>query len=314
MLLVFQSQLALHRFKHKLEEAFGKLDFQDTDISFLGMNIEQLHDFSCHVTQPGYSAKICAAAGISTSVSTPATAKLLAAPDPKSIPHPEAVTTFKSLLMSMLFLATRTRPDVLKECVIIAGAEMPPTKETFDKLHRVYQYIYGTMEYGIVLGTERLQLTVYCDASYGVHPNGHSHSGILVNFGELTGPLAVKSQRQKLVTLSSTEAELVAVVEGTRRGLTIHRLLKEILPEYDLPVIIYQDNISTIHILTNGEGYSGKNRHMRVRYGYLTELLQSGVITIQHMPTEEMTADLLTKPIGGNVFRKLRAKLLNFWE
>jgi hypothetical protein len=103
-------------------------------------------------------------------------------------------------------------------------------------------------------------------------------------------------------------------VEGTRRGLTIHRLLKEFLPDYDLPVIIYQDNISTIHILTNGEGYSGKNRHMRVRYGYLTELLNSGVITIQHMPTEEMTADLLTKPIGGNVFRKLRAKLLNFWE
>lgn len=214
----------------------------------------------------------------------------------------------------MLFLATRTRSDVLKECVIIAGATMPPTKETFDKLHRVYQYIYGTMAYGIVLGTENLQLAIYCDASYGVHPTGHSHSGILVNFGESTGPIVVKSQRQKLVTLSSTEAELVAVVEGTRRGMTIHRLLKEIFPTYDLPVIIYQDNISTIHILTNGEGYSGKNRHMRVRYGYLTELLNSGVITIQHMPTAEMTADLLTKPIGGKVFRKLRAKLLNFWE
>ena len=76
------------------------------------------------------------------------------------------------------------------------------------------------------------------------------------------------------------------------------------------PIIVHQDNKSTMHIIHNGEGYSGKNRHMRVRFGLISELLKDKQISIVHLPTEEMVADLLTKPIGGNIFRKLRDLLL----
>jgi hypothetical protein len=67
-----------------------------------------------------------------------------------------------------------------------------------------------------------------------------------------------------------------------------------------------QDNQSTITIIQNGEGYKGKNRHMRVRYGYLNDMLKSDALVLQYQPTTLMVADILTKPMGGEQFRFLR--------
>jgi hypothetical protein len=74
---------------------------------------------------------------------------------------------------------------------------------------------------------------------------------------------------------------------------------------------VKQDNQSTIHIVVNEEGYSGKNRHMRVRYGLVHELLQDKSIVVEYIPTGSMIADILTKPMGGILFRTLRAAILN---
>ena len=50
---------------------------------------------------------------------------------------------------------------------------------------------------------------------------------------------------------------------------------------------------------------------MRVRYQYLCEMSEDGIINFAHCPTKEMVADLCTKPMGGAQFRYLRSKLLN---
>jgi hypothetical protein len=113
-----------------------------------------------------------------------------------------------------------------------------------------------------------------------------------------------------MVTLSSTEAELVTLVECVKVCVPFQLALQELkIPSR--PLMLMQDNKSTIHIVVNGEGYTGKNRHMRVRYGFVHELLQDGSITIQYIPTKQMIADILTKPMGGNLFRNLRAAIMN---
>ena len=60
-----------------------------------------------------------------------------------------------------------------------------------------------------------------------------------------------------------------------------------------------------------GEGFSGKSRHMRVRYQFICELAETGEIKIVHCPTEFMRADLLTKVMGGNKFINQSTDLLN---
>jgi hypothetical protein len=66
-----------------------------------------------------------------------------------------------------------------------------------------------------------------------------------------------------------------------------------------------QDNKSTITIAKSGEGYSGKSKHMRVRYHAVAEQVANGEIRLEHCPTTIMLSDMLTKAGGGSNFTDL---------
>ncbi|MFN9910640.1 MAG: Ty1/Copia family ribonuclease HI [bacterium] len=71
------------------------------------------------------------------------------------------------------------------------------------------------------------------------------------------------------------------------------------------------DNKSVLHLIANGAGFSGKSRHMRVRWHFVHEMLEEGLIKIVHVPGDDNPTDLLTKPMGGKRFRRLRSMILN---
>ena len=74
------------------------------------------------------------------------------------------------------------------------------------------------------------------------------------------------------------------------------------------PAIIYEVNMSTIALVKNGKSNSDKTRHITIRYfGIMNK-----EISVNYMPTEDMIADILTKPLQGTLFKKLRDKLLNW--
>ena len=85
------------------------------------------------------------------------------------------------------------------------------------------------------------------------------------------------------------------------------------IPPY---VIILCDNQSVLHIIANGEGFSGKSRHMRVRWFFTFEIIAGGMAQLEYVPTEENWADLPSKPTGGRLFILQRNNILAFdvWE
>ena len=148
-------------------------------------------------------------------------------------------------------------------------------------------------------------MMLMADVAYAIHQDGKSHTGVVITMGG--SPVSIKSSKQKLVTLSSTEAELEGVVTVLKQAQPIRRLLKELELLQD-PATVLQDNKSTITIAKNGEGYSGKSKHFRVRYGAVAEQYANGEITFDHLDTERMTADILTKPGGGSNFTDLPSR------
>ena len=75
------------------------------------------------------------------------------------------------------------------------------------------KYIRGTRTLPLILEvTDPVHVTSYIDASFGVHKDLKSHTGCVITLGK--GAIYSKSSTQKLNTISSTEAELVAVTEG----------------------------------------------------------------------------------------------------
>ena len=77
------------------------------------------------------------------------------------------------------------------------------------------------------------------------------------------------------------------------------------------PAIIYEDNLSTIQLIKNGRSNSERTRHVDIRFFFLHDRQEKGDVTLQYMRSEDMTADVLTKPLQGEDFYRLRTQLLN---
>ena len=70
--------------------------------------------------------------------------------------------------------------------------------------------------------------------------------------------------------------------------------------------------MSTLSLAKNGYVSSSKRtKHIKVKYLYIKHHHALGELTLQYFPTEEMWADVLTKPLQGSKFRKFRSILMN---
>ena len=102
-----------------------------------------------------------------------------------------------------------------------------PNIDDLAKLRRVLGYLLATRDEGLILriGEAGVRVRAYIDAAFGVHPaTGKSQTGCCVIVGE-AGPVYVKSGKQKIVTRSSTEAELVALSDCGSQGLHLRNFL-----------------------------------------------------------------------------------------
>ena len=76
--------------------------------------------------------------------------------------------------------------------------------------------------------------------------------------------------------------------------------------------VMYQDNQSTMRLIFNGRASSTKRtRHLNVKLFHIKDVIARGDLSVEYCPTEEMWADVLTKPLQGRAYRVMRSKLMN---
>ena len=112
------------------------------------------------------------------------------------------------------------------------------------------------------------------------------------------------STKQKLITRSSTESELVAVDDLMPAILWTRNFLGA--QGYETAEhIVYQDNRSAILLEKNGKASSSKRtKHINIRYFFVTDRISKGDMSVEWCPTEDMTGDFFTKPTQGSVYRR----------
>jgi hypothetical protein len=219
--------------------------------------------------------------------------------------------TFHSVVAKLLYLAKRTRPDILTAISFLTTRVTKSNEKDWSKLQKVLRYLNGTRELGIILSPSKgeMKLQAYVDASYGTHHDGKSHSGLYIALGK--GPVFVRSSKQKIVSKSSTEAELVALSDACSQVIWSRDFL--INQGYDVSsVTVFEDNKSTLALVHNGKSTSERTKHINIRYHFIKDKIENGEIDLQYMSTDQMIADVLTKPLPGKKFIDLRNKLLNW--
>ena len=77
-----------------------------------------------------------------------------------------------------------------------------------------------------------------------------------------------------------------------------------------MPIAVLQDNQSTVRLVENGRPTSELSRHIRIGYFWLHDLVVKKIIRLIYCPTENMIADLMTKPLQGSLFRTMRDRVM----
>lgn len=112
-------------------------------------------------------------------------------------------------------------------------------------------------------------------------------------------------KKQQVVTLSATEAELIASASCSCQAIWLRKMLEDFCHQHQGPTIILCDNVSDIKLSRNPV-MLGRSKYIDVRYHFLRDLCKDGVIELEFYKSEDQAADILTKPLKQPVFEKLR--------
>ena len=209
-----------------------------------------------------------------------------------------------------MFAGKRTRPEILTMLSYLGSCVTAPSEADMQCLLHVFEYLKGTLDLGLFFKPNSMQLYYWCDAAYGVHADMKGHTGMFAALGQGNAPIVAKSTKQKLNTRSSTESELVALDDTLLHLLWLIQVIA-FLGYPQSPVYVYQDNKSTMTVCNTGNSKSGKLKHMAIRWHFIHSKITTKVIELVYISTQDMVADILTKPLTGKDFTRLRDLLLN---
>jgi hypothetical protein len=187
----------------------------------------------------------------------------------------ETAEMFHSVTMQLMYLAHRGRPDILLAVSFLASRVQKPDTDDYKKLARVTKYLDNTTDLVLQLMMKKDGVVRWwVDASYGVHPDMRGHTGGTMSMGG--GSVYSVARKQKLVTRSSTECELVGVHDVLPQ-IEWTRLFLEAQGYGINDVVLYQDNLSAMLLEKNGRASSSKRtKHLHLRYFYVKDKVDSG--------------------------------------
>jgi hypothetical protein len=307
LLVTSENETLIDQLQEHLENTFEAITVnRGNKHSYLAMNLV-VTDSGIQLDMIAYIEKCLKDREFGRKVGSPATEDLFEVPEDSKPLSVEDAKVFHSHVAKLLYLAKRTRGQILTAVSHLSGRVMAPTEDDQEKLKRIFTYLASTKDEVLMFksgGT--VDMEVYIDASYGVHADGSSRTGMVVMMAGLA--IGNWSSKQKLVTKSSTEAEIVGLSDGLTNALWMREMLID--QGYALPAtVVYQDNEGVIKIIKKGRSPKHRTRHLNVRHFFARDRENSGDIKLVYKKTSEMIADIHTKPLSGWQFKELSNRM-----
>ena len=129
--------------------------------------------------------------------------------------------------------------------------------------------------------------------------------------GIKNAPIHVTSKKQPIVANSSTESELIALHMALEEVTWTRNLIEELGYPQKEAIEVEQDNQSTVILANRGPGRMGRSKAINIKYFWVSEQIENGLIKLKYVPSEEILADGLTKNQPKEKFLVWRNKMLN---
>lgn len=211
-------------------------------------------------------------------------------------------------LVGRLIYLSFTRPDLAYTVHILAQFMQQPRQEHWDAALHTVRYLKGCPGQGILLRADcDLRLTGWCDSDWASCPL--TRRSITGWFGFLGGsPISWKTKKQHTVSRSSAEAEYRSMAAVTSELKWLKALLRSMGIAHSSAMDVFCDSQSALYIAQNPV-FHERTKHIEVDCHYVRDAIQEGVISTNHVPTNEQIADIFTKALGKRQFLYLLSKL-----
>ncbi|CAD7012038.1 unnamed protein product [Ceratitis capitata] len=280
--------------KAKIADAFDVVDGGSLKY-FLGMEIEREGDVgSINICQSQYILNMLSQYGMENckSVATPLEAGFQTYCDKEDCERVN-VTQYQSLIGALMYLAISTRPDILHSVSKLAQRNSDPHVEHKIGAKRIMRYLKGTVDYKLHYQKTGKPIQGYVDADWGGDTNDRkSYTGCA--FVAAGSVFSWESKKQNLVSLSSTEAEYVALSTAAKEAVYIKKLMNETGFNNTAPMVLNSDNQSAQQLVKNPIFHS-RSKHIDIKYHHIRNLYRNKEIELNYICTNEMLADILTK-------------------
>lgn len=194
----------------------------------------------------------------------------------------------------MLYLSTKTRPDLSYAVGKVARHCAEPTSEHWSAVKRILRYVKGTTDYGLLYSKKHdCKCVGYTDADWaGDVADRKSTSGY--SFQLSGASVSWNSTKQTCVALSTAEAEYYALSATAQESVWMQQFLADIHYADNQPMTICEDNQATMCIAKDQQ-CSKKTKHIDIRYHFVRDLITKNKIVLKYCHTNDMIADIFTK-------------------
>jgi hypothetical protein len=305
-------------FVTSLESQGFELTRESSFSEFLGIKLEQSKDKKkITLTQRGLIQKIINTVGLQDcNPNWTPTIQTALGSDPEGLPM-NKTWGYPSVVGMLLYLSTNTRPDITFAISQVARFNNNPKASHARAIKTIVRYLKCTCNMGtIVEPTGKLNIECWVDADFaGLHGSepssdrnsARSRTGWIVCLGGT--PLLWKSQLQSCVTLSTLEAEYVALSAALRTVVWTKAMVLEVSNAIGLSsnttatihATVFEDNQGA-YLLVTKHRISARTKYFAVKYHWFHSLHDDGEFDIEKCSTDEQRADYLTKGLVRHSF------------
>ena len=276
---------------------------------------------------------------------TPMESGIQLQPTDSDRPRPLEVQRYQELIGGLLYLSTNLRPDITYAVSSLSQFMNCAERKHWKAAKRILRYLSGTKNIGLqyissdnatairidtsgvaslkqrnrtccICKKEHPQTELSCltDADYAASFTRRSRTGYVCKMN--SNIIMWRSRLQNVVSLSTCEAELYALVDGGLEMEFIRKLhfeLSQLKPFEDHITTkawkLRCDNQATIKAVQEPGSKVKVTKHIDVRHSWINEKLENKMIDLCYVSTKENVADMFTKPLPKTQFEYLRKKL-----
>lgn len=297
IVIASNNQMMTKKFVKALQ---SKFDIQDLGVPQHCIGLEvNVKPNEVSISQSGYIKQLVKKYGLENCkpVKIPMSANVKLEKDPNNEEEREKVDekVYQELIGYLLYVALHSRPDIACAVNMLSQFSKDPRKQHYNAALQVIRYLSTTRNAAIIYKKNSAPLMGFCDANWAQDINDRkSQTGFC--FLLAGGAVTWESKKQKVVAHSSAEAEYIALTESAKEASYLSYILEELGLFNGKPIKIHTDSQSAQKMAEFGSHHS-RTKHIHYKYHYIKDTIQNGVVELRYLPTQDMLADVLTKPV-----------------